>query len=298
PACGQAVASSAYTSAPTMETSPPSRQAPNIHAGLPANDATIAGALKIPAPTTMPTMMATACHRVSTGRGWLTGLPPWVTESVCAFIRELPWSASAPEGFDEIGMHDGIEPPGATALGAKAPASRLGDGKRQVARAEQAARQCADEGLVADQHDGVARLRERRPQYLAVGLEAGCGLEPGLDDGVGRERRRRLPGPGRRAAQHAQRGREARREPAAHAGGLGTALRAQRPGIVGLPARQRIAGVGVAPEDDITAHGCVTPASRVSRRNFCISVSRDSGWAGSFGMQSTGQSTRHCGSSK
>src|SRR5690606_40902017 len=89
-----------------METSPPRSQAPNIHAGLPANEATIAGALKMPAPTTMPTMIATACHRVSTGRG-SAAMPDDPGDGGTGFIEvmsQLPWKSSAPVGVDEVGM--------------------------------------------------------------------------------------------------------------------------------------------------------------------------------------------------
>src|SRR5690606_12725925 len=140
-----------------MDTRPPRTQAPNIHAGLPANDATIAGALKMPAPTTMPTMIATACHRVSTGRGWAVASPAsanGVTGSIEALMSGLPWPWSAPQGLDEVGMHDRIEAPGTAAQRTKAPASRLRDRQRHAIDAEQAAGEPAHEGLMADQHDG------------------------------------------------------------------------------------------------------------------------------------------------
>src|SRR5690606_16278186 len=181
---------------------------------------------------------------------------------------------------------------------AEAPAPGLGDGKRHIAHAEQAARKATHEGLVADQHDGIARLRQRLLEHLAISLEAGVGLEQPLDERIRRQGGGSLPGAWRRAAQYPQGRRQARRQPARDTSGLRAAPGAERASQIGVPARLGVAGIGMAPDHDLLTHGWLTSASRARRRYFCIRVSRDSVWSGSAGMQSTGQNTRHCGSSK
>src|SRR5688572_14120484 len=76
------------------DTRPPSAHAANIQPALPVMPATREGDLKMPAPMTMPTMIATASWRLTTERGSPRRRPGFTVRPTCSrglteFLHQL-----------------------------------------------------------------------------------------------------------------------------------------------------------------------------------------------------------------